>query len=192
MMLLRSFGIWSLAIGVGLAAGAARAQGGQGNGNGSNSGNSGGSNTPVGPVVHRPDPTGGGSYGAGSAGGYGAGSSGSYGGTQGSGSGQNSGNGTGAGHGGIGPVSPSTLGDLGTSDVPLNQQQLEEQQAKARNTERQKELIAETQKLVALANELQTDVTKSTKDTLSLDVIRKADEIDKLARNVREKMKNAN
>jgi hypothetical protein len=177
---------------VGLAAGAARAQGGQGNGNGSNSGNSGGSNTPVGPVVHRPDPTGGGSYGAGSAGGYGAGSSGSYGGTQGSGSGQNSGNGTGAGHGGIGPVSPSTLGDLGTSDVPLNQQQLEEQQAKARNTERQKELIAETQKLVALANELQTDVTKSTKDTLSLDVIRKADEIDKLARNVREKMKNAN
>jgi hypothetical protein len=192
MMLLRSFGIWSLAIGVGLAAGAARAQGGQGNGNGSNSGNSGGSNTPVGPVVHRPDPTGGGSYGAGSAGGYGAGSSGSYGGTQGSGSGQNSGNGTGAGHGGIGPVSPSTLGDLGTSDVPLNQQQLEEQQAKARNTERQRELIAETQKLVALANELQTDVTKSTKDTLSLDVIRKADEIDKLARNVREKMKNAN
>jgi hypothetical protein len=192
MMLLRSFGIWSLAIGVGLAAGAARAQGGQGNGNGSNSGNSGGSNTPVGPVVHRPNPTGGGSYGAGSAGSYGAGSSGSYGGTQGSGSGQNSGNGTGAGHGGIGPVSPSTLGDLGTSDVPLNQQQLEEQQAKARNTERQKELIAETQKLVALANELQTDVTKSTKDTLSLDVIRKADEIDKLARNVREKMKNAN
>jgi hypothetical protein len=192
MMLLRGFGIWSLAIGVALAAGTVRAQSGQGNGNGSNSGNSGGSNTPVGPVVHRPDPTGGGSYGAGSAGGYGAGSSGSYGGTQGSGSGQNSGNGTGAGHGGIGPVSPSTLGDLGTSDVPLNQQQLEEQQAKARNTERQKELIAETQKLVALANELQTDVTKSTKDTLSLDVIRKADEIDKLARNVREKMKNAN
>jgi hypothetical protein len=192
MRLLRGFWIWSLAIGVALAAGTVRAQSGQGNGNGSNSGNSGGSNTPVGPVVHRPDPTGGGSYGAGSAGGYGAGSSGSYGGTQGSGSGQNSGNGTGAGHGGIGPVSPSTLGDLGTSDVPLNQQQLEEQQAKARNTERQKELIAETQKLVALANELQTDVAKSTKDTLSLDVIRKADEIDKLARNVREKMKNAN
>jgi hypothetical protein len=192
MRLLRGFWIWSLAIGVALAAGAARAQGGQGNGNGSSSGNSGGSNTPVGPVVHRPNPTGGGSYGAGSAGSYGAGSSGSYGGTQGSGSGQNSGNGTGAGHGGIGPVSPSTLGDLGTSDVPLNQQQLEEQQAKARNTERQKELIAETQKLVALANELQSDVAKSTKDTLSLDVIRKADEIDKLARNVREKMKNAN
>jgi nitric oxide reductase activation protein len=78
------------------------------------------------------------------------------------------------------------------SDVPLNQQQMEEQQAKARNTERQKQLVADTQKLVALANELQTEVGKSTKDTLSLDVIRKADEIEKLAKTVRERMKNAN
>jgi hypothetical protein len=42
---------------------------------------------------------------------------------------------------------------------------------------------------VALANELQADVQKSNKDTLSLDVIRKADEIEKLAKSVREKMK---
>jgi hypothetical protein len=34
-------------------------------------------------------------------------------------------------------------------------------------------------------------VDKSTKDTLSLDVVKKADEIEKLAHSVKEKMKNA-
>jgi hypothetical protein len=55
--------------------------------------------------------------------------------------------------------------------------------------DRQKQIVSDTQKLVALANELQADVQKSNKDTLSLDVIRKADEIEKLAKSVREKMK---
>jgi len=77
-------------------------------------------------------------------------------------------------------------------DPPQNQQQLEQQQARARNAERQKQLVEDTQKLVALANELQVEVNQSTKDMLSLDVVRKADEIDKLARTVRDKMKNAN
>jgi nitric oxide reductase activation protein len=66
---------------------------------------------------------------------------------------------------------------------------LERDQAKARNSERQKQLEADTQKLVALANELKADVEKSNKDTLSLDVVRKADEIEKLAKSVRDKMK---
>lgn len=67
--------------------------------------------------------------------------------------------------------------------------QTEEQQAKMRNAERQKQLVADTQKLLSLATELKADVDKSTKDTMSLDVIRKADEIEKLAHNVKEKMK---
>ena len=37
--------------------------------------------------------------------------------------------------------------------------------------------------------ELKSQVDKSNKDTLSLDVVRKADEIEKLARSVKEKMK---
>jgi nitric oxide reductase activation protein len=64
-------------------------------------------------------------------------------------------------------------------------------QAKMRNIDRQKQLVEDTQKLLALANELKADVDKSTKDTLSLDVVRKADEIEKLAHSVKEKMKNA-
>jgi hypothetical protein len=67
--------------------------------------------------------------------------------------------------------------------------QMEQDQAKMRNVDRQKQLVSDTQKLLALANELKTDVDKSNKDTLSLDVIRKADEIEKLAHSVKEKMK---
>jgi hypothetical protein len=66
---------------------------------------------------------------------------------------------------------------------------IEEQQARMRNSERQKQLVDDTQRLLSLANELKADVDKSTKDTLSLDVIRKADEIEKLAHNVKDRMK---
>ena len=67
--------------------------------------------------------------------------------------------------------------------------QLERDQAKMRNLDRQKQLVADTERLLNLANELKADVDKSNKDTLSLDVIKKADEIEKLAHNVKEKMK---
>lgn len=72
--------------------------------------------------------------------------------------------------------------------TPLDQQ-LEQGQAKMRNLERQKQLISDTQKLLALANQLKVEVDKSSKDTLSVDVIKKADEIEKLAHQVKEKMK---
>ncbi len=75
-----------------------------------------------------------------------------------------------------------------TPDMEPNPQ-MEQDQAKMRNVERQKQLVSDTEKLLALANELKLDVDKSNKDTLSLDVIKKADEIEKLAHNVKEKMK---
>jgi len=74
------------------------------------------------------------------------------------------------------------------NNIP-NDSKIEHDQAKLRNMDRQKQLVADTQKLVSLANELQADVQKSNKDTLSVDVIRKADEIEKLAKSVRDKMK---
>jgi hypothetical protein len=43
--------------------------------------------------------------------------------------------------------------------------------------------------LLKLATDLKTEVDKTTKDTLSLGVIRKADEIERLAHDVKEKMK---
>jgi hypothetical protein len=62
-------------------------------------------------------------------------------------------------------------------------------QARQRNMERQKQLVDDTAKLVSLVNELKDEVDKSTKDELSLEVVRKADEIEKLAHNVKERMK---
>jgi hypothetical protein len=75
--------------------------------------------------------------------------------------------------------------------APLDEQtvKMEDEQAKLRNAERQKKLVEDTAKLLALANELKAAVDKSDKNTLSLDVVRKADEIEKLARSVKEKMK---
>jgi nitric oxide reductase activation protein len=64
-----------------------------------------------------------------------------------------------------------------------------EQQEKARNTDRQKRLVEDTEKLLALATDLKEQVDKTTKDTLSVDVIKKADEIEKLAHSVKERMK---
>jgi nitric oxide reductase activation protein len=66
---------------------------------------------------------------------------------------------------------------------------MEEEQAKLRNIDRQKKLVEDTAKLLELANQLKVSVDKSNKDTLSLDVVRKADEIEKLAHNVKERMK---
>ena len=66
---------------------------------------------------------------------------------------------------------------------------MEEEQAKMRNIDRQKRLVEDTAKLLELANELKAAVDKSDKNTLSLDVVRKADEIEKLAHSVKERMK---
>ncbi len=64
-----------------------------------------------------------------------------------------------------------------------------DQQEKMRNTDRQKRLVADTDKLLALATDLKAQVDKSNKDTLSVDVIKKAEEIEKLAHSVKERMK---
>jgi nitric oxide reductase activation protein len=65
----------------------------------------------------------------------------------------------------------------------------EESMGRLRNIDRQKKLVDDTNKLLGLANELKAEVDKSSKDTLSLDVVRKADEIEKLAHSVKERMK---
>ena len=54
---------------------------------------------------------------------------------------------------------------------------------------RQAEMAADTAKLQVLATELKAEMDKSSKDTLSLAVMRKADEIERLARKVRMEMK---
>lgn len=64
--------------------------------------------------------------------------------------------------------------------------------AKKANQERQAEIKSDTEKLVKLAGELKQYVDKSNENMLSLDVVKKAEEIEKLAKSVREKMRGGN
>jgi len=72
---------------------------------------------------------------------------------------------------------------------PLTDAHRAEQQEAIRSTERQKRLVADTDKLLALATDLKEQVDKTNKNILSVDVIKKADEIEKLAHSVKERMK---
>jgi hypothetical protein len=66
---------------------------------------------------------------------------------------------------------------------------IEKDMAKRANHERQAQLQRDTDNLLKLANELKQDVDKSNENTLSLEVVKKAEEIEKLAHSVKEKMK---
>src|ERR1700730_15795587 len=57
--------------------------------------------------------------------------------------------------------------------------------------DRQSQLRLDTEKLVALTAELKQHVDKAGANILSLDVIKKAQEIQKLAKSVQDKMRNA-
>lgn len=92
------------------------------------------------------------------------------------------------------PTPPSQSGHTGGELPSLGpteslSPEMQEQQARSRNSDRQKRLVADTDKLLVLATELKQDVSKTNKDVLSVDVIKKADEIEKLAHSVKERMK---
>jgi membrane protein involved in colicin uptake len=97
---------------------------------------------------------------------------------------QNSGQGS-AQFPGLGP-SPGI-----TRDEHENQERakIERDMAKRANQERQARLQRDTENLLKLATELKQYVDKSNEHTLSLDVVKKAEEIEKLAHSVKEKMK---
>ena len=61
--------------------------------------------------------------------------------------------------------------------------------AKKENVKRQQDLKKDTDKLLELATELKQYVDKTNEHTLSVEVIKKAEEIEKLAHSVKEKMK---
>ena len=60
---------------------------------------------------------------------------------------------------------------------------------KARNKDRQQSLKKDTDQLLQLATELKQYVDQSNENTLSMDVIKKAEEVEKLAHRVKEKMR---
>ncbi len=67
--------------------------------------------------------------------------------------------------------------------------QMARKQRKALNLQRQKQLVSDTDKLVRLATELRSDVNGPKPAETTAASAQKADEIEKLAKSVREKMK---
>jgi RNA processing factor Prp31 len=85
------------------------------------------------------------------------------------------------------------------SDVPPDPQfhqhrsqvdrDMDTKREKAMNKDRYLRIKRDTDKLLELATELKQYVDKTNENVLSVNVINKADEIDKLAKSIREKMK---
>jgi hypothetical protein len=93
------------------------------------------------------------------------------------------------------PQSPQTLGpdrawEAGSQlAIPAPNAQSSSATMDAANLERRRQIADDSARLLKLATDLKAEVDKTTKDTLSLGVIRKADEIERLAHDVKEKMK---
>lgn len=94
----------------------------------------------------------------------------------------------------------ASIGCVVLSSAPLpregthpdaKQAKTEEQPAKVvtGQDERERQIAEDSARLLKLATDLKRETDKTTFDTLSLGIIRKADEIQKLARNVKTKIK---
>ena len=87
------------------------------------------------------------------------------------------------------PSLPSPQQQQPPSPEDEARRKMEKDMAKKANQERQAALKRDSEKLLKLSTELKEYVDKSNENMLSVDVIKKAEEIEKLAHSVKEKMK---
>jgi hypothetical protein len=76
----------------------------------------------------------------------------------------------------------------GIAKEPM-EEKWERDRKKAMNKDRQADLKKDTDKLLQLATELKQYVDKTNENMLSLDVLKKTEEIEKLSKRIRDKMK---
>jgi hypothetical protein len=86
-------------------------------------------------------------------------------------------------------TNPANVLPDANAQMESHEKSSKQQKYEAANAERKKQIADDSTKLLTMAMALKAEVDKTTKDTLSLNVIRKAEEIEKLARSVKEKMK---
>jgi hypothetical protein len=89
------------------------------------------------------------------------------------------------------PVDRNTLG-AAPADEDEASARLAHDMAKKANLERQAAIKSDAEKLLKLAVELKASVDKSNENLLSMDVVKKAEEIERLAHSVKDKMKGPN
>ena len=89
------------------------------------------------------------------------------------------------------PPNPGQLSQhIGRSQIDYGEAPPIEEEKRLRilNAERQKSMVSDAQKLLKLANELNTEIAQANSDTVTPAQLRKVAEIEKLARSVKEKM----
>lgn len=91
-----------------------------------------------------------------------------------------------------GNTDASGFGNPGPNPHDPEQLRMMKEMSRDRNALRQKEIVADTDQLMDLVKQLKDAVDKSSKDQLSLSVVNTATEIEKLAKSVKEKMRDGN
>jgi len=85
--------------------------------------------------------------------------------------------------GGMSPASAATSSlDTGTSIFPDNSRQ-------KRNDERQRRIVSDTQKLLALTSQLKAEVASTGAEAMTPEMLKQMDEIEKLAKSVKDRMR---
>ena len=87
----------------------------------------------------------------------------------------------------------STKQASGTGDQKGSSTGTQTQQKSAPLTpaeQKRADLLADTEKLYQLTQELKAEVAKSNKDTLSVSVVKKAQEVERLAKSIKERSRN--
>jgi hypothetical protein len=88
------------------------------------------------------------------------------------------------------PIPPATVPGAETANTPVPEgDDIQRQQAIAANSQRQVEIRRDTEKMLQLAVELKNYLQKAERGVMSVDAIKKAEQIEKLARGVKSKMK---
>ncbi len=87
------------------------------------------------------------------------------------------------------PVPRADAGHHNRDDEPPAVEQIQKEMEKKANQQRQADLKRDTDQLLKLATELKQYVDKTNENVMSVDVIKKADEIEKLAHSVKTKMR---
>lgn len=85
--------------------------------------------------------------------------------------------------------SASPTGSQMDSNADTAFRKMTEKMARQRNTDRQKKIMADTAKLLAMAQKLNDEVSHSSKNELSIDVVEQAGQIEKLAKSIKDKMR---
>lgn len=88
------------------------------------------------------------------------------------------------------PPTSRLPGDMDNREPDPMRDKMEAARQKGLQDDRRKHLESDVNKLLALATELKTEVDKTTKDELSVTVVKKAGEMEKLAHDLKERMRN--